>query len=199
MPGYSVHPDTGDVHLPFNEHATNEHSDLREFLVLLRRHVVLIVLVTLATAGATFALSVRMTKEYTASTTLLYSPSTTVTGTDSDPTRAIATFVGIGTSTTVLAPIATQYKLSIADLKRNVNVTGDTTSDLLHISAKSASPAEAAALANAVGLAMISSRLTQLKSLLQAQVTALQQQLQTFERSGAILLCRSDAIDALGE
>ena len=142
QPSYPLLPDSGEAELPSTDPATHEHSDLREYLVLLRRHALLIAFVTLATAGVTFVFSVRQPKQYTAGTTLLYSPTTTATGTDADPTRAIATLVGIGTSNTVLAPIADQYKLSLPSLKRYVSVSGDTTSDLLKVSATSASPAE---------------------------------------------------------
>ena len=142
--------------------------------------MILIAFVTVATAGVTFLFSVRMPKQYTAGTTLLYSPTTTATGTDTDPLRAIATLVGIGTSNTVLAPIANQYKLSLQTLKNDVSVSGDTTSDLLRVSATSGSPAKAALLANSIAQSLITSRLTDLKSLLQAQAVALQQQLQTF-------------------
>jgi Mrp family chromosome partitioning ATPase/capsular polysaccharide biosynthesis protein len=179
-PSYSLTPDPGEVDVPTTDPATHEHSDLREFLVLLRRHTLLIAFVAIATAGVAFLLSVRMAKQYTAGTTLLYSATSTTTGTDADPTRAIATIVGIAQSNTVLAPIAAQYKLSMRSLKNSVNVTDDTTSDLLKITATSGSPAKAALLANSIAQSLIASRLAQLKALLQAQVGALQQQLQTF-------------------
>ena len=179
-PSYSLTPDTGEVDVPTTDPATHEHSDLREFLVLLRRHTLLIAFVAIATAGVAFLLSVRMAKQYTAGTTLLYSATSTTTGTDADPTRAIATIVGIAQSNTVLAPIAAHYKLSMQSLKNSVNVTGDTTSDLLKITATSGSPAKAALLANSIAQSLIASRLAHLKALLQAQVGALQQQLQTF-------------------
>lgn len=180
QPSYSSTPDPGDVELPTTDPVTHEHSDLREYLVLLRRHMLLIAFVTILTAGVTFAFSVRMPKKYTAGTTLLYSPTTTATGTDTDPTRAIATLVGIGTSNTVLGPIASQFKLSIPSLKQSVSVSGDTTSDLLKISATSESPSKAAVLANSIAQSLIASRLTQLKTLLQAQIIALQSQLGSF-------------------
>ena len=126
-PSYSLTPDPGEVELPTTDPATHEHSDLREYVVLLRRHALLILFVTVVTAGVTFFLSVRMPKQYTAGTTLLYSPTGTATGTDNDPTRAIATLVGIGSSNTVLGPIASQYKLGIQSLKKSVSVSGDTT------------------------------------------------------------------------
>ena len=124
-PSYPSAPHQGEVDLPTNEPATHEHSDLRDFLVLARRHALLIILVTVVTAAAAFALSVRMAKQYTAGTTLLYSPTTIATGTDSDPTRAIATIQGVATSNTVLAPIAVKHKLSIQTLKSDVTVSGD--------------------------------------------------------------------------
>ena len=50
-PSYSLTPDPGEVDVPTTDPATHEHSDLREFLVLLRRHTLLIAFVAIATAG----------------------------------------------------------------------------------------------------------------------------------------------------
>ena len=151
QPSYSSVPDEqGEVELPpTTEPATHDHSDLREVLVLLRRHALLIAFVTIATAGVAFALSVRMAKQYTAGTTLLYAPTSSATGTDADPTRAIATIVGIATSNSVLSPIAGRSNLSLRALKDAISVSGDTTSDLLKISATAGSPARQRSLRTA--------------------------------------------------
>ena len=178
-PSYDLAAETREVDLQSTEAAVHEHSDLREFIVLVRRHALLIVLITLATAGATFFVSLRQPKQYAANTTLLYSPSTTTVGTDTDPTRAIETIVGIGTSNTVLGPISRRFELSLPKLKKSVTVTGDATADLAKIGATSRSPTESAALANGIAQALISYRTTRLQNLLNAQITALQEQLQT--------------------
>jgi receptor protein-tyrosine kinase len=177
QPSYHPASETQEAVLPTTEAAINEHSDLREFLVLVRRHSLLILLVTLVTAGATFFVSLRQPKQYAANATLLYSPSSTTTGTDPDPTRAIPTIVGIADSNSVLAPIATRYKLTLKKLKKSVSVNGDSSADLATVSASSHSPAEAAALANSVAQGLIAYRTAALKNLLNAQITALQQQL----------------------
>jgi Mrp family chromosome partitioning ATPase/capsular polysaccharide biosynthesis protein len=178
-PSYYPSPEPGEAELQTTEYAAHEHSDIREFLTLLRRHALLITAVALVTAGATFAVSVRQQKVYSGSTMLLYTPSTS-TGTDVDPTRTISTIVGISTSNSVLAPIATRFHLSLPQLKNDVSVTGDSTANLVKIAAKSPSPAVSATLTNAIAAALIDYRATHLKNLLDAQITFLQQQLQTF-------------------
>lgn len=178
-PSYYPIPEPGEAELQTTEPAAHEHSDIREFLTLVRRHALLIAAVALVTAAGTFAISVRQQKVYTASTMLLYAPSTT-TGADTDPTRTISTILGISTSNRVLGPIAARYHLSLPELKTDVSVTGDSTADLIKIGAKSPSPAVSAALTNSVASALIDYRATHLKSLLNAQITFLQQQLQTF-------------------
>lgn len=180
QPSYHLAAETREVDLQSTEAAVHEHSDLREFIVLLRRHAVLIALITLATAGATFLVSLRQPKQYAADTTLLYSPSTVTAGTDADPTRALQTIVGISTSNTVLSPIARRFHLSLPKLKKSITVSGDSTADLAKIGATSHSPAVAAALANNIAQALITYRSNGVRNLLNAQITALQQQLQTF-------------------
>lgn len=180
LPRYYPTPATGETDLQQNEPtAAHEQSDIREFLTLLRRHALLIAFVTLVATVATFAFSVRQPKMYAASTTLLYAPST-ATGTDTDPTRTISTIVGIGTSNTVLGPLAAKYHETLAAMKKDVTVSGDSTANLIKLDGSSQSPQVAAALSNDAARELINYRAAHLKRLLNAQITILEQQLSTF-------------------
>ena len=140
-PSYYPTPEPGEAELQTTEPAAHEHSDIREFLTLVRRHALLIARRRRSSPPRARSPSPSASRRSTsASTMLLYAPSTT-TGTDTDPTRTIATIVGISTSNSVLAPIAARYHLSLRQLKQDVSVGGDSTANLVKIAANSASPA----------------------------------------------------------
>jgi succinoglycan biosynthesis transport protein ExoP len=168
-----------EVDLQPSESALHEHSDVREFLVLLRRHAILIVVVTIATAAATFLATLNQPKQYASDTTLLYAPTATATG-GQDPTRAIDTIVGVGTSDAVLEPVATQAQIPISTLKSSIGISGDPNADLIRVSAVAGTASQAAAIANDVARALISYNGAGQKKLLNAQITSLQRQLQAF-------------------
>src|SRR5258708_4166593 len=97
-----------DVHVPTNETAVYEHSDLREFFSLIKRHVLLTAAVTIITGAATYAVTSRQAKQYSSGTTLLYAASSS----SEDPTRAINTLAGVGSSDAVLGPVASRYGMT---------------------------------------------------------------------------------------
>ena len=156
--------------------AETEHSDIRQFLSLLRRHAVLILAVTVVTGAATYVITAREQKQYTSTTTLLYSASSS----SEDPTRAVSTLVGVGTSSAVLAPVAKAAGIRLADLQRALTVTGDSSADLVRISVDSSSPALAARLANGVAQALIAYSATGTRSGIQTQIDSLEHELQAF-------------------
>ena len=65
--------------------AAHEHSDLRDFLVLIRRHGLLIAFMTIATAAATFLVTLRQPKQYTAGDDAPLYPERGERGRGSDP------------------------------------------------------------------------------------------------------------------
>ncbi len=180
QPSYHLPSEPGEVDLHTTQPAAQDHSDLRELLVLMRRQALPIVIVTLATASAAFAVSLRQPKQYTAHTTLLYAPAATTSGMAIDPTSAINTIVGIGTSASVLMPVAASYHLTLRQLKSSVSVSGSTTSQLLTVSAQARLAPEAASIANTLASSLIAYRASRQENLLNAKIAFLQQQLQTF-------------------
>lgn len=179
-PSYHRRSKPEEVDLPTTEPALHDHSDVREFLVLVRRHILLIVVVAVATALAAFVVSVKQPKQYTAETTLLYTPPISASGIPPDVPTALDTIVGIGTSSNVLAPIARSYHLTLRQMRQAVSLNASSTAQLLTLSAKAKLAPEASSIANRLSSALIAYRSTGQKSLLNAQATFLQQQLQTF-------------------
>jgi receptor protein-tyrosine kinase len=166
------------------EFAVNEHSDMRDFLALLRRHLFLIAAIALLTGVATYFVTVREPAVYTSNTTLLYSEGQSVytqgTSAAEDPARAVATIVGISTSSDVLAPVAARLGTTVGALQQALVISDDPNSDILGISATAPTPARAAVLARADAQALISYTAVGEKTLLRAQAVSLQQQLQAF-------------------
>ena len=155
--------------LPTTESPVVEHSDLRQFLTLLRRHAILIAVVTVLTAAATYVVTAREAKEYSAHSTLLYSASSS----SEDPTRAVSTIVGISSSSVVLQPVARAFKTTVSDLESGLSITGNPNADLITISVTSGSPSQASKIANDVGSALISYAATGQRNLLKAQIVSL--------------------------
>ncbi len=155
----------------------DEPTDLREFIALLRRHVLLIIVVTLATGAATYAVTVRQAKQYSSAATLLYAAPANST---QDPAREVADIVGISSSNRVLAPVAARARLTVPALRKLVSITGDPNSDIVTVGSSSGSPGQAATLANGVADALIAYSATGQKDVLRAQIVSLQHQLQAF-------------------
>ncbi len=183
-PGYHGGPFIqGEVESPTVDPAGSDHSDVREVLSLLRRHALLLVVVTVATAVAAFVISAAQPNTYTAGTTLLYTPTASPTGGQPDTATAMQTIQGIGESSAVLAPIAHSYGLGLAELKRDVSlsisVSATSASQILAISSSSRVPAKASSIANALASALIDYRASRQKTLLSSQIAFLRQELQT--------------------
>jgi Mrp family chromosome partitioning ATPase/capsular polysaccharide biosynthesis protein len=164
--------------LEATENRIDEGSDLRAFLALFRRHAVLIGVVTILTGAVTYAVTRQEAPTYSSTATLLYTePANEAT----DPARAVSTFVGEATSSTVLAPVAQKHHpMSVADLRAALSVTGDPNSDLITVSADSGSAIGAASLANDVARRMIAYTTAGEKTALLAQIASLRHQLGTF-------------------
>ncbi len=164
------------MHVPTNETAANEHSDLREFFSLLKRHAVLIAVVTVVTGGATYAVTSRQAKQYESASTLLYSAGSS----SEDPTRAITTLAGVGTSSAVLTPVASRYGMTLSELQGALVISADPNADLITVSVNLGSPAKATKIANEVSSAMISYSATGEKASIQTQINTLSHELQVF-------------------
>ena len=182
VPGYHGPFIQGEVdHPPTALDPATDHSDVREALGLLRRHALLIAAVTIATAAAAFAISLTQPNQYTATATVLYSPTTTG-GNQPDISTAMQTIQGIGQSSSVLAPIARSYGLGVKELSGEtsigISVSDTSASQILTVTATSSSPAKSASIANAISAALIQYRASRQQELLASQVAFLQQELQ---------------------
>ena len=165
------------------EAAVSDHSDVRAALGFLRRHALLIAFVTVATAAAAFGISITQPNSYTGNATLLWTPTPSASGNLPDTASTMQTIQGIAGSSTVLSPIASAYHLSLRQLKRDtsagISISQTSASQILTISAKASSPGVAASIANALSTALINYRASRQKRVLSAQITFLQQQLDT--------------------
>jgi Mrp family chromosome partitioning ATPase/capsular polysaccharide biosynthesis protein len=180
IPFQSAYP---DLQAPVTvSSAHHEHSDLRAFLTLLRRHVVLIAVVTIVTGLATYAFSAREAKQYAGKATLLYAASST----SEDPTRAVNTIVGVSSSSAVLSSVAKKEAMTLGALGSALTVTGNPDTDIINVTANSASPEQAARIANDVAGALIAYSANAQKDLTRSQIGSLRRQL-------AALAGRTDA------
>jgi Mrp family chromosome partitioning ATPase/capsular polysaccharide biosynthesis protein len=166
-------PDS-EPQLSNTESPAHEHSDLRDFLALLGRHVGLIIIVTVATAGIAYVVSARQPKQYQTHATLVYSASSSA----EDPARAVDTIVGVSSSSAVLKAVAEGEGITVSSLENALSVSGNQTADLITISATSGSPAQAARMANGVSRALVSYGAALQKKALETQIATLGRQLQ---------------------
>lgn len=165
--------------LETTENHPHEGSDLRAFLALFRRHAVLIGVVTVLTGAVTYVVTKREAPTYSSTATLLYTEPANASVT-ADPARAISTFVGVGSSSSVLDPVARAHRMSPAQLGSMLSLTGDPNADLITVSADSPSPAGAASLAQGVAQGLINYTTSGTKQSLRAQIASLRSQLQNF-------------------
>jgi Mrp family chromosome partitioning ATPase/capsular polysaccharide biosynthesis protein len=117
------------------------------------------------------------TPQYSSTATLEFTePANAPVGTD--PARDLATLVGVGTSSSVLDPIAQNNNMTPTQLRKALSITGNPDADLISIAASSPSPATAASLAQNVAQGMIDYTTAQTKQTLRAQIGSFGTQLQ---------------------
>ena len=169
-----------EVELTRSPIGVTEHSELREFIALIKRHLILIAVVAILTGAATYAVTQREASRYVSGTTLLFTP----TGT-TDPATQVATVVGIASSSAVLAPIALHLRMTMQQLRQSLNITNAVatnavTTNLIGISATAGSARQSAQIANQVAKSLIAYTANGQRRLLRAQIDALQRQVQAF-------------------
>jgi Mrp family chromosome partitioning ATPase/capsular polysaccharide biosynthesis protein len=158
------------------ENHENEGSDLRAFLALLRRHAVLIAVVTLLTAVVTYAVTKQETPRFTSTASLLYTEPANAPAND-DPARDVSTLVGVGTSDAVLYPVAKAHEMTPTKLRAALSITGNPDADLIGVSANSPSAKEAQSLAGGVAQGLIDYTKSETTQNLQATIATLRSQL----------------------
>jgi capsular exopolysaccharide synthesis family protein len=134
--------------------------ELRDYWRVLRRHWILILLITVAGGAAAFGLTALATKTYSAQATVFVStaPSTSGQGGQSlaDSSKfgldRIKSYVDLANSELVLEPVISDLHLNttVPALARTVTATNPVDTVLLYIAAADTDPAQAARTANAV-------------------------------------------------
>jgi Mrp family chromosome partitioning ATPase/capsular polysaccharide biosynthesis protein len=137
----------------------------------------LIAVVTILTGVIAYVVTKQETPQYSSTATLEFTePANAPVGTD--PARDLATLVGVGTSSSVLDPVALAHGMTPAQLRKALSVTGNPDADLISISASSPHATEAAKLAQDVAQGMKDYTLTQTEQSLRGQIASFGTQLQ---------------------
>jgi Mrp family chromosome partitioning ATPase len=158
---------------------------LREYLKVVRRRWVVLVAMVGLTIFAALALSLTQTKQYDATTKLLFrsqEPINTLLGQSSspdDPERQTNTEIGLIKLESVGddARRALKTKMSTGDLLDKITTEAEGNSDLVKVTARDPSPRRAAAIANAVSNAYVKFRRESARSSLDEAATLARNQL----------------------
>jgi Mrp family chromosome partitioning ATPase/capsular polysaccharide biosynthesis protein len=168
-----------ELALETTENRTHEGSDLRAIIALFRRHAVLIGVVTLLTVVVTYVVTKQEASKYTSTATLLYSEPPNASS-SFNPARILSTYVGIGSSSAVLRPVAARHGLTLTQLRNLLSINANPDADLMTVSAVTGSPTESAAISNGVSDALITYSTTGVNQQLQDEIAKLQHSLQSF-------------------
>lgn len=133
--------------------------ELREYVRILHKHWILIVLITLLGLGAGAAASILATPQYQARTQLYVSVQASDDGTgalvqgSTYARQIVTTYVSVASTSLVLDPVVEQLQLEMtaAELAEYISADSPTNQVLINISATSPDPDQAALIANAVG------------------------------------------------
>lgn len=138
-----------------------EHSALRDFLQVLRRHLIVIVITTVLVPSAALAFALSTPKEYTATAQLLFRDpgfdqklfGSSVIASAGDPAREAATNVTLVSLDNIFARVASVMNrpgLTASGVRDNIRVVPRGQADVVAVEATDHNPAFAARLANAV-------------------------------------------------
>jgi tyrosine-protein kinase len=131
--------------------------ELSEYLDILRRRWLGVVIITLTTLALASAVTVALPKKYTATTRLFIAVAgdsvTDLAQGSNFAEKQMSSYAEVATSPRVLAPVITQLGLKTTpkDLAESVEATVPVDTVILEIAATDRDPAQAAQIANAVG------------------------------------------------
>jgi capsular exopolysaccharide synthesis family protein len=132
--------------------------ELRDYLAVLRRRWVSLLVVALAVLLAAAAVTFSMTKQYTATTRLIFAVSGSQSAADlaqgsTFAEKQMASYAQVATSPLVLDPVIRDLGLTTTatELAKSVTATVPTDTVILEVGATSPDPEQAAKIANAVG------------------------------------------------
>src|SRR5579862_862780 len=104
-------PPHQELTLETPENVTDEGSDLRAFLALFRRHAVLIAVVTILPGVIPYAFPSQQAAQYSSTATLEFTEPPNAPA-NADPARDVSTIVGVGSSSSVLGPVAKKHGMT---------------------------------------------------------------------------------------
>jgi Mrp family chromosome partitioning ATPase len=169
-----------------------EGRDLRQLLEPIRRRWLMVALIALAVAAATYYHYRSPTAEYKATTNVYVQPSPLDTQLGAgagggDPSRTLENQARLVQTPTVATVVARRLHIkgNPRDLLDTISVTPATDSDFMTISATSTDPQQAADLANAFAMAFVDVGTGQLRAEAAATRTKLQAQIATLGTSRA--------------
>ncbi len=193
----------------------SEHLDLERTLAVLRRRWWVIVLITIVVGGASFAFSARKTKEYTATTPVVFTDqqvqqqASGLQATQSSSAavpEVMATNVQLLTQQAGVAAATARivgHGLTAADVVDAISVTQHGQTNVAEVSATTTDPSLAAAIANTYSAQFIASQAAQQRAavqqgldLVQGQIAALSSE-QVAGTEGQALLDRAESLRIL--
>jgi succinoglycan biosynthesis transport protein ExoP len=164
-----------------------EELDLRHYLGVIRRHILLVIFTAIVVGGAALGTSLLERPRYRATSTILFSPQTqNLLGTSSeDPARVLSTLAELATNNEILTKAASAMNSTVADLSQTISVNASSDQDILRLSATDTDAQRAARKANAVATAFLAWRTQTQETQTRAQIAVLLRQLRDLEARGA--------------
>jgi capsular exopolysaccharide synthesis family protein len=159
------------------EDSGEQPIELRRHLDAIRRGRRLIIALVVLMTGLALALSLVLPKSYVARSTVVYDPSVNPVA-NQDATsvqRELATISSLITTPAILSESAKKVHRSELDLEQHVSASVDTSSNIIGITARAPSAAEAARIANAVTETFIARQTLADRTRLEAARSNLQQ------------------------
>src|SRR3954467_6061137 len=144
---------------PSRRAAAEEPIEVRRYLDALRRSLPLVIGIVVVLAAATYLVSTSLPKRYKATTSIVQRTNATLDANNSVDTiaRDLNTINSLLTTDDVLNGAARQVPNETLDtLRDKVSSSVDPNANLIYVTAKDASPTQAAKIANAVGSTFVS-------------------------------------------
>jgi receptor protein-tyrosine kinase len=162
-----------------------DEPDLRRYLKVVRRQLVLVASMAVICAVAALAVSLAQSKTYKANATLLYTPNQLPGTSQEDPARALATRVSLATTQRVLTAAAPAAGTSAQKLRNEISASADPAADLVQITASAGSPAAAARYANAVATTFVALRDREQRQTVNAELRSVKGQLSRLPKNNS--------------
>jgi receptor protein-tyrosine kinase len=166
-----------------------DELDLRHYVGVVRRHLVLVIVTTIVVGAAALGASLLEKPRYRATATVLFTPQAQSFNGNSteDPARVLSTLASLASNTTILDQAASKLDSNetALSLSKTVSINASANQDILQLSATDTSAKRAALKANAVTTAFLAWRTTTLQAVTRSMVVQLQRQVQDMVARGS--------------